>query len=101
MLLKNQFLIKEENIINREKFYNEMFDLGFRDNLFFKSKSHIINSKFPFLVETNKKTLTVLESITCCAVAQQNNMIIDLEEFKKLKNFEFSEWNTNTVLTII
>ncbi len=55
MLLKDQFLIKEESVKKREEFYNEMYKLGYRDNLYHKSKETIINNKFPFLVEPNNK----------------------------------------------
>jgi len=43
----------------------------------------MINSKFPFVVDFKRKDFWVCESITCCACAAQNGLIISFEEFIK------------------
>lgn len=83
MKFTNQYLVSEGDIKKREAFYNYMVSLGYSDVIYHKSKIHILNSSFPFIIEPHRKGISVLESITCCAFAQQFNMIISIDEFKK------------------
>lgn len=61
---------------NRVDFYNYMSNLGYR------FKDSIINSKFPFYVDLEKREVIVIESITICACAAHYKQILSFEEFK-------------------
>ena len=79
---KEQYMIGESNKEKREEFYNYImstYQLKVHD-----SKKEMINSKFPFVVDFKKKDFWICTSITCCAMATQNNKIITIEEFKSL-----------------
>ena len=41
-------------------------------------------SPFPLVIDLKKKIIYILESITCCAIASQNNRIITEENFKEI-----------------
>lgn len=41
-------------------------------------------SPYPFVIDLKKKIIYILESITCCAIASQNNIIISEENFKEI-----------------
>ena len=41
-------------------------------------------SPYPFVIDLKKKIIYILESITCCAIAAQNNIIISEENFKEI-----------------
>ena len=41
-------------------------------------------SPFPLVIDLKKKIIYILESITCCAIAAQNNIIISEENFKEI-----------------
>ena len=77
MLLETQFLVTEENLERRREFYNYMKSKGFIDNIFYKSEERIVNNLLPFRIDLDKKGISVSESITCLAVCQQLNLIIN------------------------
>ena len=41
-------------------------------------------NKYPFVIDLNTKEFYILESITCCACAAQQDRIISIKEFKKI-----------------
>ena len=79
--MRKQFIVntkKEE----REEFFDYItsrYKLGieypFRKELF-------IASNFPFVVDFKEKIFWVCENITCCAIAQQQKVIITFDDFK-------------------
>ena len=67
---------------NREDFYNYMHNKKYK-YLYF-DKEYMINSNFPFGIDTKHKKIILIESITVCACAAQNNQILSFEEFQKI-----------------
>lgn len=61
------------------KYIKMNFKLKFRFE-----EGYMANSKFPFVIDFKKKDFWVCESITCCACAAQNNLILTFEQFKKI-----------------
>ena len=78
------FLVQEKKKAKRERFYiylhenYQLKDTGYE-------KEEIVNSSVPYMLNLKTGILTVFESISCCAVASKNNVIINIEEFKKIK----------------
>ena len=77
-----QYIINESNIDKRKEFYNYIINNYRLKNM--DSKDNMINNKYPFVVDFDKKILWICSSITCLACASQNNQIISTEEFKKV-----------------
>ena len=67
---------------NREEFYNYMHNYNYKDLYYIKE--YMLNSHFPFGIDTKHKKLLLIESITVCACAAQNNQILSFEEFKRI-----------------
>ena len=64
---------------DREVFYeylikNEYVPLNF-------TKDDFINMPFPFTISDKLKVFSILNSITCCAIASVNNKIITVEKY--------------------
>ena len=77
-----QYIVSIAGKKNRYDFINYIktnYKLKFRFTEDYMAESH-----FPFIVDFNKKDFWVCESITCCACAAQNGMIISFEQFKEL-----------------
>ena len=79
MKSKKQYIVHDANVTKRENLYNylEKEKYVFLDG----EKEYYINSKFPFVIEKN--IVWICNSITCCACAAQNNIIITIEEYLK------------------
>lgn len=77
-MLKMNYIVQPEKE-KREDFYNYLVNNNYKVDYF--SKDEIINSPFPFTVDTKHKVTTLLKSITCCAMASQSKKIITVEEF--------------------
>lgn len=76
-----QYIVSIDVEKNRYDFINYIkknYKLKFRFD-----DEYMINSKFPFVVDFKRKDFWVCESITCCACAAQNGLIISFEEFIK------------------
>lgn len=67
---------------NREEIYDYIHD-NYEVIDYVRNKEYMLKSSFPFILDLEDNTLGLLESITSCAMASQNNQIISLEEFKK------------------
>ena len=80
--IRTQFIIREGNKNKRREFYDYIMN-KYSYKIIHHDKEHIINSKFPFVVDHKEKVFWVYESITCCAMAQQNEVIITIDKFKK------------------
>ena len=79
---KEQYIVNIHGINKRYdfiKYIRSNFKLKFRFN-----DNYMANSKFPFVVDFKRKDFWVCESITCCAIASQNNRIITEENFKEI-----------------
>lgn len=48
-----------------------------------RDKDYMCKSHYPFVLDLKNHTLSLLESITACACAAQNNKIIKFENFKE------------------
>ena len=81
--MRTQFIIREGDKNKRREFYDYIMN-KFNYKIIHHDKEHMINSKFPFVVDYKDKVFWVCESITCCAMAQQNGVIITIDEFKKI-----------------
>lgn len=69
----------KENRYNFIKYINSNYKLKQRFTV-----DYMVESRFPFVVDFKKKDFWVCESITCCACAAQNGMIISFEQFKEM-----------------
>ena len=77
-----QYIVNESNIEKREYFYNYIVNNYKLKNMDYKA--NMINSKYPFVVDFDKKIFWICSSITCLACASQNNQIILIDEFIKI-----------------
>jgi hypothetical protein len=75
---KQYFIIGQ----NREEIYNYIHS-NYNVIDYIRDKEYMCNSHFPFILDLEDNTLSLLESITACACAAQNNKIIEFNEFKK------------------
>ena len=75
--MKGQFIIQEPNHRKRIDFIKYILDKYPLQNR--------INSHYPIVLDFDKKELYLLESITCCACAAQNNQIISINHFKNIE----------------
>ena len=78
-----QYIVKESDINKRIDFYN---DILARYELKDLLREFDIESGFPFVVDFDKKTLWVCNSITCLAAASQCGKIITIDEFEERMN---------------
>ena len=76
-----QFVVNDNNVIEREKFYNYILKNYDLKNLIYDVD--MIKSKFSFVIDFDNNTFWICNSITCCACAVWNNKIISIKEFKK------------------
>ena len=81
--MRTQFIVEENDIHKREDFYDYIVNKYDLKILYPYEKERFINSKFPFIVDFKEKNFWVCESITCCAMAAQNHVIITIDEFKE------------------
>ncbi len=81
--MRTQYIIKESDKDKRREFYDYIMD-KYNYKIIHHDKEHMINSKFPFVIDHKKKEFYVCESITCCALAEQNGLIITIDEYKKI-----------------
>ena len=83
MKKRTQYIIRESDKVKRREFYDYIMN-KYNYKVIHHTKEEMINSIFPFVVYHKDKTFWVCESITCCAAAQQNGVIITIDEFKKI-----------------
>ncbi len=82
--MKNQFMVQECNVFEREKFYEYIHKkYKFKDS-FYDMKKMVKKTKYPFIVDFYEKSFWICNSITCIACAVQNKQIISINEFKKI-----------------
>ena len=90
MKKKTQFIVSEGDKGKRKEFYEyimKTYKLK-KHYPFFKIK--FINSNFPFVVDFKESGFWVCESVTCCACAAQQHVMISIYEFKRImKNYIF------------
>jgi len=79
---KKQYIVKASSYLERALLYEYIHKKYKIKDMFF-DKEYMCHSNFPFVVDFKKKKLYVIESISCCACAAQNNQIISIEEFRK------------------
>ena len=80
--MKKQFIVGAHGYLERALFYEYIHKKYKIKNLYF-DKEYMCHSNFPFVIDFKKKFISVLESITCCAMAAQNKKIVSIEEFKE------------------
>ena len=80
--MNKQYIVQESNINNRKEFYNYIINKYKLKT--YTNKEYMINNKYPFVIDLNTKEFYILESITCCACAAQQDRIISIKEFKKI-----------------
>ena len=83
MKKRTQYIITEGDKNKRRDFFDYIMN-KYDYKIIHHDKEHMINSKFPFVVDHKDKVFWVCESITCCAAAAQNGVIITIGEFKKI-----------------
>lgn len=80
--MKTHYFVQEHGYYERAAFYEYVCKkYNLKDKFF--DKDYMCNSKFPFDIDLEKKYITVIESITCCAMAAQKKVIFNVDEFKK------------------
>ena len=67
---------------NREEIYDYIHS-KYNVSDYVRSKEYMCNSHFPFILDLESNTLSLLESVTACACASQNKKIINFDEFKE------------------
>ena len=84
MRKRTQFIVSEGDKGKRKEFYEyimKTYKLK-KWHPFFKRK--FINSAFPFVVDFGDNSFWISDSITCCACAASQGVIITIDEFKKI-----------------
>jgi len=67
---------------DREEIYNYIHS-RYKVIDYVRDKEYMCKSHYPFILDLEDHTLGLLESITACACAAQNNKIIKFEDFKE------------------
>ncbi|MEE3343528.1 MAG: hypothetical protein VZS44_05515 [Bacilli bacterium] len=81
--MKKSYIVECHGYNNRALFY-EYIHNRFKLKDGYYDKEYMCHSNYPFVIDLKKKVLYILESITCCACAAQNNQIISINKFKEL-----------------
>ncbi len=80
--MKIQFIIKENDLLKREEFYDYIVDNYNLKISYPFNKERFINNNFPFVVDFGDNSFWICESVTFCAAAASNQAIITIDEFK-------------------
>ena len=81
--MRTQFIVEENDAHKRKDFYDYIVNKYDFKILYPYDRVKFINSKFPFIVDFKEKNFWVCESITCCAAAASQKVIITIDEFKE------------------
>ena len=77
--MKGQFMVLAKDKKEWINFYSYILEnFNLKDKIGLKIDNH-----FPFVVDFDKKSIWICNSITCCACASQANKIISVDDFKK------------------
>ena len=80
--MKKQYFVQAHGYLERALFYEYVHN-KFKIKDGYRDKEYMCHSKYPFVIDLKEKYMYLLESITSCAMAAQNNKIINVEEFKE------------------
>ena len=84
--MRKQYIVQESNKNKREKFYDYLKKIYGLNTDYPYTKKYFIESKFPFVIDFKNNNFWICNSITCCALASSNKLIISIEEFKTINN---------------
>lgn len=79
-----QFIVNESDLQKREEFYNYITDNYNLKISYPFDRERFINNNFPFVVDFEDESFWICESVTCCAAAASNHVIITIDEFKSM-----------------
>ena len=68
----------------REKFYNEMHEKGYKDHM--DTKEEIINSSYPFAISLKRKKIMVIPSATQCYLMDRAGKVLNIDDFNTAIN---------------
>ncbi len=77
-----QYIVNENDLLKREEFYDFIVDNYNLKISYPFIKERFVNNHFPFVVDYNDNSFWICESVTCCAAAASNHVIITIDEFK-------------------
>ncbi len=81
--MRTQFIVNESDIVKRGHFYDYITNKYKFSISYPFTRENFQKSRFPFVIDYKIKKFFIVESITCCACAQQANIIITIDEFLK------------------
>ena len=79
---RTQFIVLEGDKQKRKEFYEYIMSTYHLKKKYPYFKRKFINNKFPFVVDFGDNSFWICESITCCACAAQNHVMVSADEFK-------------------
>ena len=84
MRKRTQFIVLEGDKQKRKEFYEYIMKTYKLKKYYPIFKRRFINSNFPFVVDFKENSFWVCESVTCCACAAQQHVMISIDEFKRI-----------------
>ena len=83
--MRTQFIVNESDINKREEFYDYIINKYDLKITYPHYKEKFVNNHFPFIIDFKEKLFWVCESVTCCAAAASQHVIITIDEFKSIE----------------
>ena len=81
--MRTQFIVNENDIVKRGHFYDYITN-NYKFTVSYPFTREMFQKiGFPFVIDYDEKEFWVCRSVTCCACAQQANIIITIDEFLK------------------
>ena len=84
MRKRTQFIVLEGDKDKRREFYEYIMKTYKLKKYYPFFKRRFINSNFPFVVDFGDNSFWISESVTCCACAAQQHVMISIDEFKRI-----------------
>lgn len=73
------YLVTVHGTEERERFYNEMYNRGFKDHM--DTKEEMIESSYPFAICLKNKKMFLINSATICYMMSKNGRVLTKKNF--------------------
>ena len=83
MRKRTQFIVLEGDKQKRKEFYEYIMKTYKLKKYYPFFKRRFVDSNFPFVVDFGDNSFWVCESVTCCACAAGQHVMISIDEFKR------------------
>ena len=81
--MRTQFIVNESDIVKRGHFYDYITN-NYKFTVSYPFTREMFQKiGFPFVIDYKEHRFWICDSVSCCACAQQANIIITIDEFLK------------------